>query len=130
MDWILQTHNFHIKVFVRKSFATRFSIRQVAKEYAGVPILPDEEDHVFNFASNDSIRKKEDGTPWRGSREKDTSFIQCFIDSLTDERGIVFDWSPSTGSLALPFVNPYYFLKKFLGYATFLYTPGYAHENN
>ena len=101
MDCISQTHNFNIKVFVRKTFVPKFRSKQVAQAYVGVPILPDEQDHVRNFATKDSIRRREDGTPWRGSREKDPSFIQCFVDCLTDEGGIVFDWSPSSGILLL-----------------------------
>ncbi len=74
----------------------------MAHAYAGVTIVPDEEDSLSNFAVKETLRYRPDGTPWRGSREKDPSFIQCFVDCLTDEGGIVFDWSASTGNV---FVN-------------------------
>ncbi len=73
----------------------------MAHAYAGVAIIPDEEDHLCNFADKDTLRTRPDGTPWRGSREKDPSFIQCFVDCLTDDGGIVFDWSASTGNVSV-----------------------------
>lgn len=99
---LLQTHNFAIKVYARKDFVKMFKSRQVAQAYAGVAIVPDDEDMVSNFADKESITYRTDGKPWRGSREKDPSFVQCFVDCLTDEAGIVFDWSASTGNTSTP----------------------------
>lgn len=79
-----------------------FNIRQVAQAYAGVAIIPDEDDMVSNFADEGSITYRTDGKPWRGSREKDPSFVQCFVDCLTDDGGIVFDFSASTGNTSNP----------------------------
>ena len=65
-------------------------------------ILPEERDDLTNFTTTESQRLRLSGLPWRGSREKDPSFVQCFIEYLTDERDIVCDWSPSTGFQSLP----------------------------
>ncbi|KAG0614198.1 hypothetical protein M758_6G158200 [Ceratodon purpureus] len=92
------THNFNIKVYARKSVGVKFRTRQLNKEYAGVNIVPDEQDDLCNFTDKISQLLRPDGTPWRGSREKDPSFIQSFVDLLTDEGDIVFDWSASTGA--------------------------------
>lgn len=63
-------------------------------------ILPEERDDLTNFTTHESQLLRPSGLPWRGSREKDPSFIQCFIECLTDERDIVCDWSPSTGCMS------------------------------
>lgn len=94
----LQTHNFNIKVFARKSMGAKFKTRELTEEYAGVKIVPDDADDLYNFTDLASQLKRPNGQPWRGCREKDPSFIQCFVDCLTDEGGIVMDWSASTGS--------------------------------
>ncbi|KAG0632178.1 hypothetical protein M758_1G310400 [Ceratodon purpureus] len=92
------THNFNIKVYARKTVGLKFKTRQLNQEYAGVNIVPDEQDDLCNFTDDMSQLLRPDGTPWRGSREKDPSFIQSFVDLLTDEGDIVFDWSASTGA--------------------------------
>ncbi|KAG0605740.1 hypothetical protein M758_9G084500 [Ceratodon purpureus] len=92
------THNFNIKVYARKSVGLKFRTRQLNQDYAGVNIVPDEQDDLCNFTDHKSQLLRPDGTPWRGSREKDPSFVQSFVDLLTDEGDIVFDWSANTGA--------------------------------
>src|SRR4051794_29270591 len=67
--------------------------------------MPHKQDHVCNFADIETLRYRPNGKPWRGSREKDPSFIRCFVDCLIDEGGIVFDWSANTGNTS---INPTY----------------------
>ena len=98
----LQTHNFNIKVYARKALGSKFRTRELTGEYAGVRIVPDEQDDLYNFTDVNSQLKRPNGVPWRGCREKDPSFIQCFVESLTDEGGIVMDWSASTGFVSNP----------------------------
>lgn len=99
LEVVLQTHNFNIKVFARLS--SKFRTRRLRPQFVQMEILPEERDDLTNFTTTESQLLRPTGLPWRGSREKDPSFVQCFIECLTDERDIVCDWSPSTGSQSL-----------------------------
>ena len=60
-------------------------------------IIPEERDDLTNFTTTESQLIRPSVLTWRGSREKDPSFVQCFIECLTDKYDIVYDWNPSTG---------------------------------
>ena len=97
---VLQTHNFNFKVFAHLS--SKFCTRRLRLQFVQMDILPEEHDDLTNFTTTESQLLRPSGFPWRGSRGKDPSFVQCFIECLTDERDIVCDWSPSTCFQSLP----------------------------
>lgn len=51
---------------------------------------------LHNF-TNTTSQLMRDGSPWRGSREKDPLFLQVLIESFSKPNDIVLDCTASTG---------------------------------
>jgi hypothetical protein len=57
------------------------------------------DDVIFNpITSETQLRKRNDGKPWRGPKEKLEQLMQLFITGLSPQNGIVANLTASTGN--------------------------------
>lgn len=115
-DHPIRTHKcFMVKCFVRKENIHeeipksnfRFHDR---KELASQGIKLSSDGHITNNITAGSLTIRSDnGTPWRGAREKSENLLQALIDLCTQEDDIVMDLTASTGIFSLPHLQPLYF---------------------
>lgn len=65
--------------------------------YGDVDLVND--DVLFNVVTTETMMKrKEDGKPWRGAKEKSDSLLQLLLNGLCPRGGIVADLAAGTGT--------------------------------
>lgn len=60
------------------------------------------DDVLFNVVTAETmLRRKEDGNPWRGPKEKSESLLQLLLNGLCPRGGIVADLTAGTGTFVI-----------------------------
>ena len=91
----LQTLRFFIKVYAHPG--SRFSITD-SKTWLDLGFSFERDSLLQNFM-DEKNQLMRDQVPWRGAHEKQSSFMQIIIESLTKEGDIVMDWQAGIGVL-------------------------------
>lgn len=59
------------------------------------------DDVLFNVLTLDTVlKRKADGIPWRGPKEKSDALLQLLLNGLCPPNGIVADLTASTGTFS------------------------------
>ena len=88
-----QTLHFFIKVYACPG--SRFSITD-SKTWLDLGFSLERDGLLLNF-TDEKNQLMHDQVPWRGAREKHSSFMQIIIESLINEGDIVMDWQAGIG---------------------------------
>ena len=65
-------------------------------EFGNVDLVKD--DVVFNvITSETTLKRKGDGTPWRGPKQKSDSLLQLFVTALCPSDGVIVDLTAGSG---------------------------------
>lgn len=69
-------------------------------EFGNVDLVRD--DVVFNvITSETALKRKGDGTPWRGPKEKSDSLLQLLVTALCPSDGVIVDLTAGSGELIM-----------------------------